>query len=82
MNSNHKYAKVQAKLRKMHKSLPWSHMSKEVGLSASTIKKFANNETFCPQFRTVDMLADYCAFRLAIQGGVLEGEVLHLSRIK
>lgn len=77
-----KYAAVQQSLLKLHsKRVPWTFMSKECGLSANTIKKFANNETYSPQFRTVDMLADYAGFRLAISDLQLNTPI-RLRRIK
>lgn len=81
MSSEAKYVNVQLNLLRVHKSVPWSQMAAEVGISASTIKRFANNETARPQFRTVDLLADYAGFRLAIDHLHLN-EPLRLRRIK
>ena len=80
-----KYTHVQQKLKRLHGSLPWTHMAKECGISATTIKKFANNETYRPQFHTVDVLADYAGFALTIadlRKNVLPGAVLKLRRVK
>ena len=60
------YARVQRKLAKLHGELSWSHMSRETGISATTIKNFAHNLTRRPQYRTVELLSDYVGFRLAI----------------
>lgn len=80
-----KYTHVQQKLVLLHATLPWSHMAKECSISATTIKKFANNETYRPQFHTVDMLADYAGFALTIANlreNIRPGEVIKLRRAK
>lgn len=61
------YADAQKKLRTLHRTLSWAHMSKECGICAATLKAFAHNETARPQFRTVVLLADYAGFCVAVQ---------------
>lgn len=82
MRPEDKYKEVQLKLLILHHNIPWSHMAAEIGISATTIKKFANNETMRPQFHTVDLLADYASFRLVIRDLRLNSEVLKLRRVK
>lgn len=80
---SHEYAAVQQRLLHLHKSLPWSHMSAECGVCATTIKAFANNLTHRPQYRTVSLLADYAGFRMQIMHiNSLKGERIPLRRIK
>lgn len=78
---SHEYREVQHKLLKLHRSFTWSHMSSECGICATTIKKFANNETERPQYRTVSLLADYAGFRMQIAELKLN-TVLKLERVK
>ena len=75
------YTPIQIKLAELHAQLSWSHMAAESGISATTIKRFAHNETRRPQFHTVEVLADYAGFRLAIKD-MRVNSVLKLKRIK
>lgn len=79
--SSEKYAHVQHALLSLHASFPWRHMSQECGISATAIKRFACGDTLRPQFRTVDLLADYAGFRLQIADLRLN-TVIKLERIK
>lgn len=79
--SRHKYVSVQSQLLRLHATVSWSFMSQECGINATTIKRFANNETARPQFRTVDLLADYAGFRLEIEHLCIN-KPMRLRRIK
>ena len=76
-----KYAPVQRKLLALHDTMSWALMSAECGINATTIKRFACGDTARPQFRTVDLLADYAGFRMEIKDLQLN-TVFKLRRIK
>ena len=61
------YTNVQIDLRNAHAyGIPWSEMARDSGLCAATVKRFANNDTSRPSFRTVLWLAEYAGHKVSI----------------
>lgn len=80
------YREVQIDLSNAHfYGISWREISRDVGVSPNTVKKFAEGATKRPSFQTVLLLAEYAGHKVTIgrerfvSHGTQTGKVLQMK---